>query len=289
MPASWIGRGVQRPDGTDLALAIDQQLFPAIEPLVRRWAAQQGLKVAMVEGTCGIAADGLAGKTADVTGMCCPPGPIDRLPGVVYHTLAIGAVALLVNPANPLSEVDLATARKLFGGDIRSWSELPVSGVGVLGQRVQAVARLHCASRPGHWRLLLDTPDQFSMDLVEVPAIPDMLGRVALDANAIGYETLWHVADKLGTGKVKALRLNGYRPDDPEALARGKYPIYRVFNLTTWSAAPAADARAAALVRYVLDNAERIDPAFGMVPHAGLRTAGWRFAGDELVGEPARS
>lgn len=288
MPATWTGRAVRRPEGADLALAIDQQLFPAIQPMVRAWAVRQGLKVALVEGTCGIAADALASKTADITGMCCPPGPLDRLPGALYHTIGISAVALLVHPGNPLSEVDLATARKLFGGDIRSWADLPVSGVGTMGQRVQAVARLHCATRPGHWRLLLDNPDLFSLNVVEVPAIADMLRHVAGEPSAIGYETLWHVADKLGAGKVKALRLNGHRPEDDDAVARGLYPIYRVFNITSWSKSPAADARAAALARHLVDSAAQIDASFGIIPAARLRAAGWRFVGDEVVGEPGR-
>lgn len=290
MPASWRERGLVRPAGADLALAIDQQLYPAIEPLVRAWASSRKLAVAMVEGTCGIASDSLAARTADITGMCCPPGPLDRLPGVRYHTIGIGALALLVHPSNPVSQVSLAEARKLFGGDIGAWSDLPVSGVGTVGQgRVRAVARLHCAARPGHWRLLLDTADHFALDIVEVPAIQDMLNRVAAEPAAIGYETLWHVADKLEAGKVKALRLDGHGPEDGEALARGVYPLYRVFNVTSWSEAPAADDRAAELVRHLVDSAHRIDPVFGFVPAARLRAAGWHFQGDELVGEPGRT
>ncbi len=289
MPDSWIGRAIQRPEGADLALAIDQQLFPALEPFVRDWAGRNNVKVALLEGTCGIASDGLSGKTADITGMCCPPGPLDRLPGVRYHTIGIGAVALLVNPANPLSQVDLATARQLFGGDIASWSDLPVSGVGSLGKRVSAVARLHCVARPGHWRLLLDNPDLFSQTVVEVPAIADMLRRIATEPGAIGYETLWHVRDKLGDGKVKALRLNGFAPDDDEALARGAYPVYRVFNITSWTTAPAADARATALVQHLVEIAPLIPKVYGFVPASRLRAGGWRFVGDEVVGEPGRA
>jgi ABC-type phosphate transport system substrate-binding protein len=208
------------------------------------------------------------------------------LPGARYHTIGIGAVALLVHPSNPISEVDLATARKLFGGDIASWADLPVSGVGTPGKRVNAVARLHCAARPGHWRLLLDNANLFSMQITEVPAIADMLKRVAEDQQAIGYETLWHVRDKLGDGKVKGLRLDGHAPDDDEALTRGHYPLYRVFNITSWTDAPAADPRAAALAQHLVDSAERIPPSFGIVPASRLRPAGWRFVGNEVVGEP---
>lgn len=286
MPEEWRHRPVSRPADIDLALAIDQQLFPALYPLAVEFAQSHKLRTALLEGTCGIASNALTARSADITGMCCPPGPLDRLPGVRYHTIGIAAVALIVHPANSLSDIDLAAARRLFNGDARAWSDLPISGLSRTPGRVQAVTRLHCATRPGHWRLLLDNADLFRTDAVEVPAITDMIIEVNRNPQAIGYETLWHIADKAGQGKVKTLRLDGRAPEDAEALAKGLYPLYRVFNLSTWSDAPAADAAAQKLVRHLIDNAHRIDPRFGIVPASRLRAAGWTFLADEVIGEP---
>lgn len=286
MPAEWRQRPIIRPPNVDLALAIDQQMSPALHPLVGEFAAANKLRIASQEGTCGIASNALVARSADITGMCCPPGALDRLPGVRYHTVGIAAIALIVHPSNALSDIDLAGARRLFNGDARTWSDLPVSGLSRIPGRVQAVTRLHCATRPGHWRLLLDNADLFRTDTVEVPAIIDMLIEVGRNPQAIGYETLWHIADKARQGKVKALRLNGRAAEDAEALAAGLYPLYRVFNLSTWSESPAAETAAQRLVRHLIDNAHRIHPQFGIVPASRLRAAGWQFVDDEVIAEP---
>lgn len=286
MPAEWTARPIARPAHADLALAIDQQLFPALRPLVEDWARMHRQRVALQEGTCGIASSALAEKSADITGMCCPPGALDRLPGVRYHTIGVAALALITHPANPLDDITLAQARRLFGGDIRSWAELPVSGVGDGAGRVRTVTRLHCAARPGHWRLLLDDADRFALDMTEAPAIADVIRHVAGTPGAIGYETLWHVRSEAARGAVRPIRLNGIAPDDDAALAAGRYPLYRTFSISSWSGAPAADPSADALVRHLVDNAGGIDPSFGIVPVQRLRAAGWRFVGDEVVGEP---
>lgn len=286
MPDNWHTRRLERPPGTDLALAIDQQLFPAIRPLVVDFAHRHGLKVALQEGTCGIASSALASRTADITGMCCPPGPLDRMPGVSYHTIGIAALALIVHPSNPLDGVSLTQARRLFGGNATTWSDLPASGTGRMGERVHATTRLHCVTRPGHWRLLLGREADFAARAIDVPAIADMIMQVASDPSAIGYETLWHVQDNARRGKVKPLRLDGRHPTDNGALAAGRYPLFRTFSVTSWTQAPAAQPAAQALVRHLVEHAGDLDPQFGIVPAAQMRAAGWRFKGDEVVGRP---
>lgn len=286
MPETWHAKPIARPAGADLALAIDQQLYPAILPLVRQFARQHGIQVALQEGTCGVAAGALADKSADVTGMCCPPGPLDRMPGVRYHTIGIAAIALIVHPSNPVSTVSLDQARRLFGGGTRSWAELPMDGIKAgPATDIRAVTRLHCKPRPGHWRLLLDNENLFRPDMHEVPAIRDMIAEVAATPSAIGYETLWHVADNAGRGNVKPLRLGGVAPADRAALAEGRYPLYRVMNITSWQGKNST-LMASRLAAWLVEKAPEIDPAFGIVPAADLRRHGWVFDGDELVGAP---
>lgn len=286
MPESWMVKRVTRPADIDLALAIDQQLYPALVPLVQGFARINGIKVALQEGTCGVAAGALADKSADITGMCCAPGPLDRMPGVRYHTIGIAAIALIVHPSNPVRDVELDQARAMFGGKTRSWSDLPVSGVKVgPTSDVRAVTRLHCKPRPGHWRLLLDNENEFAVDMHEVPAIRDMIAEIGASRTAIGYETLWHVAANASVGKVKPLLLSGVDPADGAALAAGRYPLYRVMNITSWHG-PDANPMADKLAAWLVAKAGEIDKSYGIVSAAELRSHGWRFAGDEVIGEP---
>lgn len=292
MPEAWRQQPItykEMPPDTDVAVTLDQHLYPALQPLIREFARQQQLRIAVQEGTCGISAGALADKMVDIGGFCCPAGEIDRLPGLTYHTLGIAALALLVNPANPVDDVDVATARRIFQGDITNWQEVAEAGKEKLPTitPIQAVARLHCKNRPGHWRLILDNEDQFSPTLLEVSTIQDMIRRVARLPDAIGYETLWMV-ERYGKGEVKAVKINGFSPWDNQALVEGKYPFYRTYNISSWSAPHLARPEAKALVDYLMQEFHQVDPKYGFVSAARLREAGWRFSGEELVGEPPR-
>ncbi len=286
MSPAWREQGLRYADWAgeaDLAVSLDQHLYAALLPLIKRYAREHHLDIALQEGTCGISAGALEDKQVDVGGFCCPAGRSDRLPGLRFHTLGIAALALIVNPANPVGDISLGQAREIFRGRISDWGALPG---GRRGRPVQAVARLHCKARPGHWRLLLDNEDLFGPRVEEVSTIPDMLAAVAIGPDVIGYETLWMAERGADRGKVKLLRLGGVAASDRAALAGGRYPLYRVYNLTTWETPNTRNPKAAALVQYLLQQVGRIDRRYGLVPAPVLRAQGWRFHGDELVGTP---
>lgn len=284
MPQSWTQQGIKRPDEADLMLALDQQVYPAVLPIAMRWAKENGVKLAAQEGTCGLASAALSEKSADITGMCCPPGVIDRLPGVQYHTLGISPVAVIVHPANPLKDITWEQARALFSGAVRNWPDLPMSGIASKGE-VRAITRLHCKPRPGHWKLLIGDPNDFARQSLDVPAIKDMIIEVSQTQDAIGWETLYHIADNAKRGQVKALRLNGVDPSDLQAAAQGRYPFYRVMGITSWKEGPASHPLARKLAEYLIAHVDEIETRYAIVPATRLRQLGWQFKGDELVGE----
>ncbi|MEO5336290.1 MAG: substrate-binding domain-containing protein [Magnetospirillum sp. WYHS-4] len=293
MPDDWVKAPIRHltPKPVALALSLDQQLYPALLPLVQRFARERKVEIAIEEGTCGTSTAATYDRTADIIGACCPPAETDRLPGIKFHTVGIAAVALLVHPDNPLDGVTDDAARKLFGGQIKNWGEMPMSAVRPGPRKeVQAVTRLHCKTRPGHWRLILDNEELFTRDTEEVSAIEDMIVQVSRNRGAIGYETLYHAAlfGETRKAKVRAVKVNGHDPRDDRALAAGKYPFYRVFNITTWTLAPASKPLADELAAWLIDqaNAGVMDPRYGIVPAKDLRDKGWKFLENELIGEP---
>lgn len=294
MPPEWVKKRIGREAwsrGTDVAITLDQHLYAALLPLIQRYAREHRLAVAVKEGTCGVTTGLLARKMADVGGFCCPPAKSDRLPGIQHHTVGIAALALLVNPSNPVEHVTLDQARALFQGRIERWSELRTArGSAGPDVRVQPVIRLHCPSRPGHWRLLLDHEELFAPNAQEVSAIPDMIRAVAADRRAVGHEVMYMTRLFVEQGKTKPLRIDGASPLEPDRLVAGDYPLYRTFVITTWENPESANPRARALVAHLLKavDAGALDPRLGIVPSARLRDAGWKFRGDELVGEPGR-
>ncbi len=270
----------------DLVVTLDQHLYPLFVESIQKYAAKEGIKVRVDEGTCGITAGKLARKAVDVGGYCCPPGETDRLPGLHFHTVGIMPIALIVHPSNPVEDITTEQARELFGGRIYRWSELKdLRGQAGPKLRVEPIGRLHCKLRPGHWRLLLDNEDLFSPSLSEVGTIPDMISLVAKTPGAIGYEVPLMVERYSNKGKVKTLKLNGVSPE-ASSLASGSYPLYRTLNVTTWEAQGIENERARKLVRQIFKEAERLEGRHGFVSASVLRKAGWKFKEDELVGEP---
>jgi hypothetical protein len=90
----------------------------------------------------------------------------------------------------------------------------------------------------------------------------------------------------LDKGKVKILNINGYDPAYSSHLLSGDYPLYRVYNLTTWEDDDASNPLSKKIVDYIFQQVKHMDSKFKFVPASRLREAGWKFYGNELVGEP---
>jgi ABC-type phosphate transport system substrate-binding protein len=295
LPDEWRGKVIERNKWqpvdsapVDIAVTLDQHLYPALQPLIREYARTHALRIAVQEGTCGISAGKLVDKEVDIAGFCCPPGETDRLPGLRYHTLGIAALALLVNPDNRQNDMSLAQARSIFQGRVRHWEALRGADSGGNNTVIRPIVRLHCKSRPGHWRLMLGSEDMFGPQVYEVSTIPDMISRVAHQPEAIGYEVLWMAEQHRDKGAVKALSIDGVSPEDDVAVATGRYPLYRTYNITTWTGDVTSSHEAEGLVTYLQNNFEKVDRRYGIIPSKILRERGWKFSGSELIAAPTR-
>lgn len=266
-----------------MVITLDQQLYPMLKEKIQAFARENRLNIAIQKGTCGISAGALKRKEADIGGFCCPPGKVDRLPGLRFHTLGISSLALIVHRDNPLANLSLADAQAIFYGDVFRWNQ-----VGFMDNKqfIQPITRLHCKNRPGHWTLLLEDEDQFSLRAKGVGSIPDMISQVSANPRAIGYETLWMINAQRHQYPVKTVTINGHRADDGAALARGDYPLYRTYNITSWSAQHIKKESVEALIEQLIKEAGSVDSAFHLVPASRLREQGWKFSGNELTGEP---
>jgi ABC-type phosphate transport system substrate-binding protein len=271
----------------DMVISLGQQTYPALHQFVEEFAAKRNIRIVIQQGTCGVSAKKLSKKEIDIGAFCCPPGNTDRLPGLEFHTIGISPIALIANPANPITNLTTTEARSIFSGKTISWSEVPVENeIELPGKSIQPVVRLHCKKRPGHWRHLLDNEDQFSPDIREVGVIPDMIKQVADNEAAIGFETVFMLEVYKDKGKVKILNIDDHDPADLQPLLAADYPLYRTYNLSTWTGAQTKNELAhdlvTAITQFIEDHGER----YGILASSRLRTAGWKFRGDELTGEP---
>jgi phosphate transport system substrate-binding protein len=289
----WLARPIHHgkwAEDADIALVVGQG-FELLLPIIQDYARSEGVDVAVKEGRCGNSRRMLGQKTIDIGGFCCPPATSDRLPGVRFHTIGVEPLAILVHEDNPVEDLTIEQVQAIFQGKARRWSEFSAGGEGpAMDLPIRPVVRLHCKARPGHWRLILDNEDLFSRDSSDAGTTPDMvIASVAQYSGAIGYETLNNLGRFDSSKKLKAVKIAGISPDDIEALAAGKYPFYRVHNLTTWDTENTANPKAGDLVRHIMaqmDAAGFRGNRYHVVSPKYLRQAGWKFQDDEVTGAP---
>jgi len=283
MEREWVEKTItynKENSGADLVVTLNQQFFQFIVPYIEQYGRDNKLNIKLTKGTCGISAGMLSKKQGDIGAFCCPPAKTDRLPGLKFHTIGIHPISILVHPINPIDNLPFSTIRQIFQGEITRWSEL--KGEDSL---IQAITRLHCKKRPGHWRLLLDKEDLFSPESRSVGSIEDMFSLVAQNPSAIGYEVMW-LAHR-NSGKVKSINIDNMNPMDLDHLIAGRYPLYRVLDLTTWEDQPLQKPHARDLVDFIIDQIELKGTPQGIIPVSQLKEAGWKFRDSELIGEPS--
>ena len=186
------------------------------------------------------------------------------------------------NPDNPLENVTSKQAKEIFEGQVSNWAEISPGN----SQLIKPVGRLHCKTRTGHWRALLKSEDDFSPRLFEVGVIPDMISQVSRSASSIGWETPLMVDAHRNKGDVKVLNIDGHSPSDIEYVLTGKYPLYRSYSLTAWTEKSKTNDEAIKLIKFLRQHIEKVHQDISFIPVSKLKEAGWKFMGDELVGEP---
>ena len=193
-----------------------------------------------------------------------------------------------MHPDNPLSNITSKQAREVFQGISTRWPQLDGKLADNFQHLIKPIGRLHCKIRPGHWRGLLNNEDQFSPRLFEVGVIPDMISQVSRNTGAIGWEVPLMVSYHQNKGRVKMLKIDGHDATDLNYVLSGKYPLYRSYSLTTWknNINKKSNLHAKKLVKYLQRHIEKIHTEISYIPPSRLRRAGWKFQGDELIGEP---
>ncbi len=290
MPLGWGEKTVEHRapfEREDLVVALDHLTYGVLSNAIREYSEEKGIKISVIDGTCGNSIGLLFRKQVDIGGLCCPAETYDRMPGLRFHTLGITPLAVIVHKDNPIEELTFRNLRKIYAGEIHHWSEINVQTSGKTWSHIVPVIRLHCRQRPGHWRILLDREDLFSAEIMEVGTIPDVISAVASSPSAIGLESLWLATDYYrDRWRVKTPRLDGMAPGDLGNLKSGEYPLYRVMSITLWEKDIAEKSLAYDLAMYMTKYIEREGGRFDVISSAELKKAGWKFHGRELVGEP---
>ncbi len=150
--------------------------------------------------------------------------------GLTGTVLALDGIAVIVNPANPVSDLDLDTIAKIYTGEITNWKD-----VGGNDAEIVLIGREAGSGTRDGFESISGTEDacQYRQELTSTG---DVITTVAGNPDAIGYASLASVKDT-----VKALSVGGVTPSEA-TVKDGSYVVQRPFLLVTKSDTKLSDA-----------------------------------------------
>jgi len=116
----------------------------------------------------------------------------------VEHIIARDAIAVIVNPENPVSELTLQQISDIYSGKFSNWQEV--------GGEDRPIVRLSRETNSGTHVYFLETvlrlgskedKTLFSMDTLLLPSSEGIIAEVRQNPNAIGYDGLGYVPKDL--------------------------------------------------------------------------------------------
>ena len=136
--------------------------------------------------------------------------------------IARDAIAIIVNPQNPLTDISLEELRGIFAGRITNWQDL-----GWTPRRITVVTREEGSGTRGAFDKLVMAADDVTASAIVQDSNGAVRAIVADDPYAVGYISLGLVNEE-----VKALRVGGVEAT-AESVARGEYRLVRPFLFLT--------------------------------------------------------
>lgn len=147
----------------------------------------------------------------------------EKLQGLTETILALDGIAVIVNPDNPVNDMDLGTIAGIYKGEITNWKE-----VGGSDLEIVLIGREAGSGTRDGFESITGTEDacQYRQELTSTG---DVITTVAGNPGAIGYASLASVKDT-----VKMLSIDGIVPTE-ESVKDGSYVVQRPFVLVTKS------------------------------------------------------
>lgn len=183
----------------------------------------------------------------------------------VEHVIARDAIAVIVNPENPVSELTLQQLSDIYSGKINNWMEV--------GGENRPIVRLSRETNSGTHVYFLETvlrlgskenKTLFSTNTLLLPSSEGIIIEVRQNPNAIGYDGLGYVPDDL---KMIAIAKEDGAPYVLPAIATvndKSYPIAR--DLYMYTDGEPTGVVAEYLAWILSDEAQEIVAELGFVP-----------------------
>ena len=157
----------------------------------------------------------------------------------VEHVIARDAIAVIVNPENPIGELSLEQIARIYRGEVNNWSEL--------GGENRPIVRLSRETNSGTHVYFLEevvrlgdkeNKEIFSADTLLLPSSEGIIAEVSDNPNAIGYDGLGYVTSEVKMLAVARTADQPYVLPSVESVNNGQYPISRDLYMYTQTGAP---------------------------------------------------
>ncbi|MBQ5320366.1 MAG: phosphate ABC transporter substrate-binding protein [Oscillospiraceae bacterium] len=145
----------------------------------------------------------------------------EKAQGLTSTFLAYDGIAIIVNPENPVSDLDIETIAKIYTGEIINWSE-----IGGNDSEIVLIGREAGSGTRDGFESITDTEDNCKYRQ-ELTSTGDVITTVAGNPAAIGYASVASVKDS-----VKMLTVGGVVPTE-DTIKDGSYVVQRPFVLVT--------------------------------------------------------
>ncbi|NJC98344.1 MAG: phosphate ABC transporter substrate-binding protein [Anaerolineae bacterium] len=152
----------------------------------------------------------------------------------VEHIIARDAIAVIVNPENPVSQLTLKQISDIYSGRINNWMEV--------GGEDRPIVRLSRETNSGTHVYFLETvlrlnnkedKTLFSMDTLLLPSSEGIIAEVRQNPNAIGYDGLGYVPDDLKMIAIATEAGGAYVLPSIATVNDKSYPIARDLYMYT--------------------------------------------------------
>lgn len=178
----------------------------------------------------------------------------EKSSGLEGTVLAYDGIAIIVNPDNPVSDLDVETIAKIYTGEIKNWKD-----VGGNDAEIVLIGREGGSGTRDGFESITDTEDKCKYRQ-ELTSTGDVITTVASNPNAIGYASLASVKDS-----VKALNVDGVKPSEA-TIKDGSYVVQRPFVLVTKKDAKLSESAQKFFDYITSEAANEIISGAGVVP-----------------------
>lgn len=234
-------------------------------------AVSPGVRISVTGGGSGTGIAALLNGTVDIANASRRMKPeeyeLARSNGIepVEFVIARDAIAIVVNPENPVDRLTIDQVSDIYSGRISNWKQ--VSGDDLV------IVRLSRETNSGTHVYFLeevlrkgDKQDKtlFSTDTLLLPSSEGISVEIRQNPHAIGYDGLGYVTEDMKVVAVATRLGQPYVLPSPESVNSGEYAIARDLYMYT-NGEPIGDVRA--YLDWILSaEAQRIVSELGFVP-----------------------